>query len=48
MCVEIKGDGILVDFLSRVKIFKILIIGLIYVIVIDCCGNCKKGKIRKI
>ncbi|XP_068683269.1 uncharacterized protein [Montipora foliosa] len=43
MCVEIKGDGILADLSSRAKIPKTPIIGPIYAIVIDRCGNCQKG-----
>ena len=43
MCVEIKGQGILAELARREKILKTPIIGPIYAVVIDRCGNCKKG-----
>ena len=43
MCVEIKGQGILADLARRGKIPKTPIVGPIYAIVIDRCGNCKQG-----
>ena len=43
MCVEIKGQGILADLARRGKISKTPIIGPIYAVVIDRCGNCNQG-----
>ena len=43
MCVEIKGEGTLADLSNRAKIPKTPIIGPIYAMVIDRCGNCQKG-----
>jgi len=44
MCVEIKGQGILAELAGRGKIPKTPIIGPVYAVVIDRCGNCKQGK----
>ena len=43
MCVEIKGQGILAELAGRERIPKTPIIGPVYAVVIDRCGNCKQG-----
>jgi len=43
MCVEIEGQGILAELAGRGKIPKTPIIGPVYAVVIDRCGNCKQG-----
>ena len=47
MCVEIKGQGILAELAQKETIPKTPIIGPIYAFVIDRCGNCKQGKMKK-